>query len=432
MLLSANYTYDNRYFADATVRYNGSSLTGSSNRWAASYSFGLGWNIHKEKFLENSSVIKEMRLRASLGVTGNQSFNTNEAIATYNYYTSESSMYQGNVGAYLMRLPNPYLKGQQKMDYNVGLDMNIMDKLSLRVDVYDSYTRNMLSNITLPPSSGFTSYKENVGKIRNKGIEANATLRVFNNEDGFLNVYGSFSLNDNRIQKLSDAMREYNNRMLAQAEANNNVKPVLLYEDGRPMSAVWAVPSIGIDPMSGTEIFINKEGKQTTTYSSNDLVCYGSGDPKIEGNFGFVTEYKGIGLNATFRFLGGAVMYNSTLVDRVENVDLNLNVDRRVFTGRWQKEGDLVPYLTIKDLSSSNAVLTRPTSRFVFDRREFSMSSLSIYYDFNRDFLRKLNLQRLRVSFYMNDLFTTSSIKIERGLSYPFARSFSLNISTTF
>ena len=230
----------------------------------------------------------------------------------------------------------------------------------------------------------------------------------------------------------SDAMREYNDRMLAQAEANNNVKPVLLYQDGRPLNAVWAVPSLGIDPMSGKEIFINSEGKTTTTYSSNDLVCYGSGAPKYEGNFGFVAEYKGFGINATFRYLGGGVMYNSTLVDRVENVDLNYNVDRRVFTGRWQKEGDLVPYLTIRDLTSSAAVLTRPTSRFVFDRRELSMPSLSVYYDFNRDFVRKLNLERLRVSFYMNDVFTTSSIKIEKGLSYPFARSFSLNISTTF
>ncbi len=432
ILLSANYTYDNRYFADATVRYNGSSLTGSDNRWAASYSFGLGWNIHKEKFMENSSAVKEMRLRASLGVTGNEGFNTNEAIATYNYYTSENSMYQGNAGSFLMRLPNPNLKGQQKMDYNVGLDMNLWDKVSLRIDAYDSYTRNMLANVTLPPSAGFTSYKENVGKIRNRGLEANVTVRLINNEEGFLNVYGAFSLNDNRIEELSDAMREYNDRMLAQAEANNNVKPVLLYQDGRPLNAVWAVPSLGIDPMSGKEIFINSEGKTTTTYSSNDLVCYGSGAPKYEGNFGFVAEYKGFGINATFRYLGGGVMYNSTLVDRVENVDLNYNVDRRVFTGRWQKEGDLVPYLTIRDLTSSAAVLTRPTSRFVFDRRELSMPSLSVYYDFNRDFVRKLKLERLRVSFYMNDVFTTSSIKIEKGLSYPFARSFSLNISTTF
>ena len=160
--------------------------------------------------------------------------------------------------------------------------------------------------------------------------------------------------------------------------------------------------------------------------------------PDFQGTAGFMFSYKGIELNATFRFQYGAQMYNQTLVDKVENALLTGNVDKRLYSGRWRNPGDIKPYKTlpnrwVEEEREYKDEKTQPTSRFVQDRNEFSLSSLRIGYDFWKyDFIKKLSMERLRVEFYMNDVFMLSSIKTERGTSYPFARSFNFAIQATF
>jgi TonB-linked SusC/RagA family outer membrane protein len=135
VLATANYAYDNRYLADVTYRLSASSLYGKDNRWAPGWSVGLGWNIHYENFMEGADFIDQLKLRGSVGVTGNQNFNTSYAVGTYQYYTDFN--YNGFTGAYLSNLPNPQLKWEQKKDWNLGLDAQI-GPLMLRADYYDS------------------------------------------------------------------------------------------------------------------------------------------------------------------------------------------------------------------------------------------------------------------------------------------------------
>ena len=124
----------------------------------------------------------------------------------------------------------------------------------------------------------------------------------------------------------------------------------------------------------------------------------------------------------------GGQIYNQTLVDKVENAQLQYNVDRRVLTDRWQNPGDIALYKAITDQS-----VTYPTSRFVQDYNTFTLSSLTLYYDFrNCRWVKDSFLERLKVSAYTNDLFVISSVKTERGTSYPYARSFSLSAQVTF
>ena len=423
-LLAASYDYDNRYLADATIRESASSLYGSDNRWANSWSFGVGWNLHNEAFIKNLAWLKQFKLRASVGLTGNQNFDTNAALATYKYYTGIS--YGGFTGAYLSNMPNPKLKWEQKKDYNIGFDMRIA-KLSLTFDYYSADTKNMLTNVSIPTSTGFAIVKDNLGLVRNSGVETKANYTVWQNKKGFFNVYGTFTYTKNKIIRLSESMRAYNEKMMKMAEKADQSAPVLMYQDGLSMNTIWAVPSAGIDPQSGNEIYIKKDGSYTYKYSANDMVAAGDATPKYRGTAGFTAEYNGFGLSATVSYLAGCQMYNSTLVDRVENADITYNVDRRLLQGRWTTPGQQTQY---KKFNSSTR--TRATTRFVQDRKELKLSSISAYYEFPSSIYQKLYMERLRLSFYINDIATFSSIKVERGLNYPFARTMSFSLNATF
>ena len=191
--------------------------------------------------------------------------------------------------------------------------------------------------------------------------------------------------------------------------------------------SIWAVPSAGIDPQTGQEIYIKQDGTYTYKYSANDMIPVGDAAPKYRGTFGFNGEFKGFGLSTTFSYLAGCKMYNSTLVDRVENVDIDYNVDRRLFEGRWTTPGQQSLY---KKYDSDE--MTRASTRFVQERKELTLSKGSAYYELPISIYKKMKMERLCLSFYMNDIVTFSSIKIERGLNYPFARSMSFSLSVTF
>lgn len=423
-LLSASYDYSDCYLVDFTERESASSLYGADKRWANSWSVGLGWNVHNEPLLRNVKWLKLFKLRGSIGLTGNQNFSTNESVATYRYFTGVS--YEGLTGAYLNVMPNPNLMWEQKKDYNFGFDFRAFG-LSLTFDLYKAETKNMLTNVSIPTSTGFSSVKDNLGLVRNSGVEIKANYIPWQNKDGFVSIYGSFVYTKNRIVSLSESMREYNNRMLTLAENENQTMPVLMYQDGLSMNTIWAVQSAGIDPQTGEEVYIKKDGTYTYDYDSADMIAAGDATPKYRGNIGFNAEYKGVGFTATCTYLAGGQMYNSTLVDRVEDADMIYNVDKRVLTGRWQKPGDIAQF---KGYSSKTK--TRATTRFVQDRNELTLSSISAYYEFPKSIYSKLYMQRLRFAIYLNDVATFSSVKVERGTSYPFARTLSFALSATF
>ena len=171
-LISTNYSYDNRYLFDATYRANASSLFGNDKRWGHFWSAGIGWNVHKEHFMENVSALNQLRFRASTGYSGSQNFNSYQAIATYKYY---NEIYDNIIGSYLMGLANPDLQWQKTQDNNIGMDLTLFDALDITFDYYVKNTKNLLTPVTLPPSAGFSSYTENLGKSQNKGFE----LQVF-------------------------------------------------------------------------------------------------------------------------------------------------------------------------------------------------------------------------------------------------------------
>ena len=437
VLCAGNYAYDDRFLVDGSFRTSASSQYGKNNRWGQFWSVGVGWNIHNEVWLKDSKI-QQLKLRGSVGYTGAQSSEAYASLATYEYDLER--VYMGFLGSKLKAMRNEDLKWKEKFDYNVGLDFNIGRLFSMKFDYYIGKTKNNLLDFDIPTYTGFKTVKENVGDVENKGFDLRLSITPWNmpRERAYFTITTAISRNKNKITGVSAAMQNYNDKQDEVASSVFYNKPVQKYYDGVSLDAIWAVRSLGIDPTNGQEIYLDKKGNRTYTYRVSDQVVCGDKLPDFQGTAGFMFSYKGIELNATFRFQYGAQMYNQTLVDKVENASLKGNVDKRVYDGRWRNPGDLKPYKTlgnqwVAEEGEYKDEKTQATSRFVQDRNELSLSSLRVGYDFwKHNFIKKVAMERLRVEFYMNDVFMLSSIKTERGTAYPFARSFNFAIQATF
>jgi hypothetical protein len=429
-IASANYSFDEKYLFDANLRLTGSSQFGANNRWGLFWSLGAGWNIHREKFMEEASAwLSRLKVRFSTGYTGSQGFNTYDAIATLNYNMTDQ--YNGMLGSFVTRLANPNLQWQKKYDTNVGVDFSLVNGIvSGRFDWYKATTKGLTTPITVPGSTGFTTYVDNLGESENKGYEAYVNVRLWQQprSRSFVSVYSSLASNKNTLKKVANALKQQNDNADEEWNENQNVNLATRYEEGQSLNTIWAVKSLGIDPQSGRELFVKKDGTMTYEWSAADQVACGIDLPKISGNFGLNAECHGAGINMAFTYLTGGQMYNTTLIEKVENADVHYNVDKRVLTDRWSKPGDEVRFKAITDQSA-----TQPTSRFVEDYSLVNFASLSLYYDFREcNFVKNSFLQQLKATFYVNDLATWSSVKVERGTAYPYAHTYSFSISATF
>ena len=425
VVAAVNYSYADRYLFDGSIRFSGSSQFGSENRWGKFWSLGLGWNLHHEKFMASAEWLDQLKIRGSIGFTGSQNFNSYQSQDTWTYY--KDNFYDGNVGAYLMGMANDRLKWQRKKDTDVGLEFTAFDsRLNIRLDYYNSITDDLLTDVTIPSSTGFTSYKENLGKVQNQGFEFYVNARVWENREknGYVNIYVNGTHNTNKIKEISNFLASFNEE---QSETVTN-KPITRYEEGQSMTAIWAVPSRGIDPATGKDVFVKKNGRTTFEWNSDDLAVCGDTEAKLYGNFGFNFSYWGFIVNVGMMYELGGQIYNQTLVDKVENADLTMNVDRRIFSDRWVQPGDISRFKNIADNTTTQA-----TERFVEDNNIWTLSTVNVSYDFDRfAVIKKAGFDRLRLSFDMADVARASSVTIERGTSYPFARAFSFSLQAMF
>ena len=434
---AANYSYADRYLADFSYRLNASSMFGSKNKWGSFWSAGIGWNLHHEAWFKKNKILNYLKVRASIGRTGSQNFNSYQALSTYSYITDRT--YNGDMGVVLMALANPNLKWQRQLERTVGFDITLFNRLSGRFEYYNNLTDNLLTDVTLAPSSGFTSFKENLGETVNKGYELTLNYRLLTLPQSrtTVNLFFNVGHNTNKISKISNALKAFNE---AQDAAKDDYagteekkaaqrKVSTRYEEGQSMTAIWAVRSAGIDPTTGREVFIKKDGTTTFEWSSTDQVVCGDSQSKYQGNFGLAARWRNWDANCSFSYKWGGQTYNSTLVDKVENVDvLNWNVDERVLTERWNTPGQVAKFKSIMDTST-----TKPTSRFVEDYNELAFSVITIGYDFSSlPIIKKSPLEYLKLTATMNDVGWLSTVKKEWGLSYPRARTFSFTLSARF
>jgi TonB-linked SusC/RagA family outer membrane protein len=432
---SGNYSYKNRYLADASFRMDGSSSFGSNKRFAPFWATGLGWNVHNEDFLQDAEIISQLRLKASTGQVGSVGFEPYMSRAIYQYQTG--NWYSTGIGATLFGYGNDNLEWQKTTTYDAGLDLGLLkDRIVISPRYYYKLTKGLITDITLPPSTGFTTYKENLGDIANKGFELYLTANAFRNADWNVNLTANATHNTNTLVKLSNSLQAFNDKINGIQNSPDNNKegeiglatiPVVRYAEGQSLYTIYGVKSLGIDPENGREIYVKKNGSLTYDYDIDDTQPIGDGTPKISGNFGSNISYKGFMLSFSLYYRFGGQTYNQTLVDRIENADPRFNVDSRALSQRWVKPGDQALYKNIADLTA-----TKVSSRFVQKENLMELQSVYMSYDFKKDFIRRAGFQTLRTSITMNDIFRTSSVGIERGIDSPFARNITFSLQASF
>ena len=427
-----NYSYDNRYLADFSIRSDGSSMFGSSKRWGTFGSVGLAWNMHNESWLRGNNLINELKIRGSWGTTGGQNFYPYQAMMMYSYkdVSIDGISYDGYLGTLLKAFGNPDLKWQSTEKLNVGIDFALLNnRLTGYFNVYRDVSKSVLTDVLLAPSLGFESYKDNLGEIENKGIELSLRATLYKNVQKGLqwDVFANVVRNKNKLLKLNDALAAYNKTQDDNTNSEGNQKPVVRYQEGQSINTIWANESLGIDPNTGEEVFLDMNGNKVNEWSTDNYKPMGCKDPDFYGNFGTLFMYKGFQLSAYFSYSYGGDIYNQTLVDKVENVDPLYNADRRVLYDRWKQPGDVAKYKAI-----TNTTKTMPTSRFIEQENYVTLSSLNLSYEFGQNVLKNLGVERLKLSLIGNDVFRVSTVKMERGTSYPYARSYSISAQVTF
>ena len=418
------YSFDDRNLMDFSLRENGSSVFGASKRYIGTWSVGLGWNLHKERFIaDHLTWIDFLKLRASIGNPGNQNFSSSKTLTTFNFQLA--SMNYFGMGAVLNQLGNPDLDWQITLDKNIGIDMTLIDKrLNITADYYHKVTDPLLINISMPLSSGTSSYLTNMGKQISQGLTLSASYYIIQKLDQRFSwlVRGNLRTQKTKLDKIGNKLDELNKS----GQGHNTVR----YYNGADPDDIWAVKSAGIDPSTGRELFYDKEGNYTYDFSYDNEVICGNTRPKIEGVIGTSLNYKGFSVGMNFRYQTGASVFNEALFNKVENISvsgLNKNQDKRALYERWQNPGDKVRF---KDIA--NAASTPMSSRFIQKENVLSMESVYVGYEFYEGWIKKIGLSNLKIQASMRDVFRASTIKSERGTLYPFARSLELGLSFNF
>lgn len=423
---NVNYTFDNRYYVDLSYRVDGSSNFGSDKKYAPFWSSGIGWNIHNEKFLKGKTPINTLRLRLSYGEVGLQQGSATSSYTVYQYLSDNK--YMNWTGAVLGSLGNPRLTWQKTDQFNVGFEFGLWEnRIKGAIDVYTKKTSNLLSSMDLPLSMGYPSYLANVGEVKNNGWEAFFSAYLIRNRERNFNwmISGQINYNKNKISKLSEAIKEQNE--LYMKEGTDVSK---LFFEGYPQNSIYAVRSLGIDPSTGEEVFLDKAGNLVREWNAADKVFMGSADPKYRGNLSTVLIWKNFTFNVSFGYYWGGKCYNSTLRDKVEVTFYDLresNVDARVLSERWFQPGDLTFFKRMSALS------TRATSRYVMDDNVLELQNVSLQYKWNTPALKKaIGANSIIFGVNMSDVLHFSSIKMERGTSYPYARTIQGSVKLSF
>lgn len=430
--LTANYSYDDRYMVDASYRLDASSNFASKKRVSDFWAVGLRWNLSSERFMSRN-FFDNIAIKANMGTTGNSNFALSQIMNMYLY----SGNYDGITSAELQSLANENLKWQTTLKRNVGVELAMWDRrVNLDFNLYRNTTRDNITQVSILPSTGFPSFTANQGDVENKGIDFNISVTPLRTKDWSLNLFVNGQHNRNKLTNLSEALKDYNQSVMDNQlnSSGTKIDNVFLFEENKSISSIYAVPSLGIDPGTGQEIFLTKSGERTFDWNPADQVVVGDTEADLRGYFGLNLSYKAWSLNTSFEYSFGGQMYNQTLVNRIENTSINsssspmaYNMDRRALYDRWFKPSDIAKYK-----SANAAGRTYSSSRFVQNNNYLRMNSIRLMYNISPKNKRILGMTMLRISLTMNDLFYASTIEQERGLSYPYARTTTLGIQANF
>ena len=383
------YDYKSRYLATVNVRRDGSSRFGRDNRWGTFPSIAVGWLLSEEEFMNGFSALNILKLRASYGLTGNQSGITNfQSIGLWGGNLDDlgtvagSSAYVDLPGIAPIQLANQNLKWETTTQTNVGLDLGLLkNRLKITADYYVKNTTDLLLAVPVPRTSGFNTLVQNYGSVQNKGVELGINADILREGAGKpeWNVNFNVATNTNKLTKLAAPFTVYN-------------RDIYRYEEGYSVYSFYLHEQTGVDPERGTPIFtdVNGDGR----FDPNvDRKIVGNANPKFFGGITNTLNYKGFDLMFFFQYAYGnkQLHWNRFFTEHGGTRNTNFLTSQ---LNRWQKPGDqtMVPQLNAANYAGN----LRP-SRFMEDGSYLRMKNISIGYSLPKTLLEKVRLSTVRV-----------------------------------
>jgi TonB-linked SusC/RagA family outer membrane protein len=402
-LVQVEYSYDNRFFAVGSGIRESSSRFGANNRAANFYTLGGSWILSNERFMEHQKIFDMVKLRASYGLTGNAQIGNYQTLGLYSF----ASQYSGNSAAYPFQLNNPFLTWEKAKTSNLGVDIDLFGRISLNVDVYQKMTDALLLNVQLPYTTGFSSVIQNVGSVRNRGLEIN--LNTVNLKGKFRwETHFNIAFNQNRVMVLDKG------KDILEV---STTAPTRIVSVGHDLNSWYMRKWAGVDPANGDPLWQKDTtdangGKIVTTtnnYNSASLEYVGTFTPKFTGGISNTFSYKGFTLSAFFNFVYGVMVYNSSAF--VSDADGAYDTEnQRVLQNResrWQKPGDhaTAPKAVFAGNKNSNAV----SSRYLQDGSYLRLKNIKFSYDLPGGLLSKVKIASASLFVSADNILTATS-----------------------
>lgn len=395
-LTNFNYSYDGKYMFQASYRLDGSSKFGKNNQYGSFYTFSGGWNLGREDFFNPlKDIVTEAKLRASWGVVGNTPSGNYNHLSLYT-----AGMYYEQPANFPNQLGNPDLGWEKNQTLDVGFDLGLFNRVDVSFDYYNKYTSDLLYYVALSTISGYGGQWQNIGAVRNKGVELSVNALLFNNKAWNWTLGFNLGHNKNKIEELYAGKPQISGKRR--------------FEEGRDMDDLWMAEWAGVDPETGDPQWYktDKDGNRVLTNKYNDAnasgskVYMGSAAPKATGGFNTYVSWKGLSLSASFAYSIGGKLYASgrELLDSDGAYDTYNQMVLKDGWKRWEKPGDIATHP--KPVNGGNGNAHKASSRYLEDADYLTMKNLTLAYNFNDFVISKLGVKGLTLSFSADNLFT--------------------------
>ena len=389
----ANFSYREKYSVDVNVRSDASSRFGASNRRGNFPSFGASWRASQEPWLRDKvKFLSELKLKASLGWTGNQDIDDFAAQGLW----SGGNNYGANPGIAISQLANPDLKWETTRQWNIGLESSFLDnRLNVEFNIYNKYTTDLLLNVPVAGKTGFSSTIRNLGEMSNKGFEFQINSTNIKKKNFQWTSSFQISHNKNLVEKLPISFSQYS-------------RDWVRLQEGYPMYSFWLYKQLYVDPQTGNAVYDDsqtKDGKITTS----DRQIVGNAWPDFTGGFRNTIRYKNFDFSAFIYFSVGNDVFNMNRFFQehggVRGTNWGLLASQM---RRWQKPGDITDIPRASTVANPDGSFNNDfqSSRFLEDGSFTRLRNLTIGYTLPKNIASRLYLSKLRFYASATNLFT--------------------------
>lgn len=285
-----NYNYLGRYFVDASVRADGSSLFGAGHRYGTFFSVGAMWKMKEESFLDRVSWVNDLNLKVSYGTTGNGGLSPYQALGL----VGSGASYNGKPGWGISQMPNKDLTWETVATLNVGVNGRLADRLRFDLQYYNRYSKDLIMNLPFSGTTGLASGIGNIAEMRNRGFDLELALDLIHTDHIYWQISANVNYNRNKITKLYQNLDELKFPGSGQ-----------IYKVGESSTVVWLQKFAGVDPMTGEPMWYDLNGNLTKTFSDDiRQLCGMDATAPWSGGFSTNFSWKGLGVVADFSWIG--------------------------------------------------------------------------------------------------------------------------------